>query len=96
MLFEFFGVNHEVTAPERIVGTFEYTGLPERGHVILGKLRFEELEGNRTRLVSHSVFFSAEDRDAMIQSGMEKGVNEGYEKLDAILANDQAAGSAAI
>lgn len=84
--FDFFGVNHEVTAPERIIGTFEYSGMPERGHVILGKTTFEELPENRCRLVHQSVFFSIADRDGMIQSGMEQGVNEGYEKLDALLA----------
>src|SRR5690348_3885968 len=41
--YAFFGVNHEVHAPERIVGTFEFDGLPERGHVILGVTTFEGL-----------------------------------------------------
>jgi uncharacterized protein YndB with AHSA1/START domain len=86
MKFWFFGVNHEVTEPERIVGTFEFSGLPERGHVILGKLLFEELPDDRCRLVSQSVFFSVADRDGMLQSGMVRGVTEGYEKLDRLIA----------
>lgn len=85
--YAFYGVNHEVLAPERIIGTFEFLGLPERGHVILGTLRFEELSGNRTRLVSQSVFQSVADRDGMIASGMERGVVDGYERLDDILAS---------
>ncbi|MGI8811606.1 MAG: SRPBCC family protein [Pyrinomonadaceae bacterium] len=85
--YAFFGVYHEVLAPERIIGTFEFDGLPERGHVILGITTFEELPGSRTRLTHHSVFRSANDRDGMIQSGMERGVSEGYEKLDDLLAN---------
>jgi hypothetical protein len=40
--------------------------------------------------VHQSVFQSVADRDGMIQSGMERGVSEGYEKLDAMLANDPA------
>ena len=88
--YAFFGVNHEVHAPERIIGTFEFDGLPERGHVILGTTEFEELPGGRCRLVHQSVFRSVADRDGMIASGMEHGVNEGYEKLDAYLANSRA------
>lgn len=83
--YAFFGVSHEVKAPERIVGTFEFDGLPERGHVIMGKTLFEELPAGRSRVVHQSVFFSVEDRDGMIQSGMERGVTEGYQKLDELL-----------
>lgn len=86
--YSFFGVTHEVHAPERIIGTFEFDGLPERGHVIMGKTSFEDLPGNRSRVVHQSVFFSVADRDGMIQSGMERGVVEGYEKLDDLLANE--------
>jgi len=83
--FAFHGVNHEVFASERIITTFEFEGLPESGHVILDTAKFEELPGNRTRLVDQSVFQSVEDRDGMLQSGMEEGVNESYERLDELL-----------
>lgn len=85
--YTFFGVYHEVLSPERIIGTFEFDGLPETGHVILGTTKFEELPGGRCRLVHQSVFQSVSDRDGMIASGMERGVNDGYEKLDELLAN---------
>ena len=85
--YAFFGVYHEILDSQRIIGTFEFDGLPERGHVIMGKTTFEELPGGRSRLVHQSVFFSVEDRDGMVQSGMERGVNDGYEKLDALLAD---------
>jgi uncharacterized protein YndB with AHSA1/START domain len=78
-------VNHEVLAPERIIGTFEFEGLPEKGHVVLGTVKFEALPGNRTRLTSQSVFQSVADRDGMVRSGMERGVNEGYDHLDDLL-----------
>jgi uncharacterized protein YndB with AHSA1/START domain len=87
--YAFHGVNHEVLAPERIIGTFEFEGLPEKGHVILGTLKFEELPGNRTKLVSQSVFQSVADRDGMLRSGMERGVNDGYDRLDEILAKNR-------
>src|SRR5690349_8072222 len=46
----FNGAIHEVTAPERIIQTFEFEGLPERGHVTLDCMTFETLPGNRTRV----------------------------------------------
>jgi len=83
--FAFHGVNHEVIAPERIIGTFEWEGLPEKGHVILQTARFEELPEHRTKLTQQSVFQSVEDRDGMIQTGMEEGVNDSYQRLDELL-----------
>ncbi len=83
--YTFFGVYHDVTKPERIIGTFEFDGLPERGHVIMGTTKFEELPNGRSRLVHQSVFQSVQDRDGMIASGMERGVSDGYEKLDTLL-----------
>lgn len=81
----FHGVNHEVLFPERIISTFEWDGLPEKGHVILQTTRFEELSGERTRMINQSLFQSMLDRDGMIQSGMEEGVNESYQRLDELL-----------
>jgi uncharacterized protein YndB with AHSA1/START domain len=83
--YSFHGVTHEVLPPERIIGTFEFDGLPEAGHVLLETTRFEALPDGRTRLTAHSVFQSVEDRDGMVASGMESGVVEGYERLDEVL-----------
>ena len=83
--FSFHGVTHEVLLNERIIGTFEFDGLPDTGHVVLETTRFEVLPGSRTRVSSQSVFQSVSDRDGMVQSGMERGVTEGYERLDEIL-----------
>lgn len=85
--YTFHGIYHEVLAPERIIGTFEFDGLPEKGHVIMGTTKFEDLGDGRSRLVHQSVFQSVGDRDGMLQSGMERGVVDGYEKLDVILAS---------
>ncbi len=87
--FAFHGVNHEITAPERIIGTFEFDGLPEKGHVILEKSTFESLPGNRTKLTSISIFFTVEDRDGMLLSGMEEGINDSYNRLDELLEGMQ-------
>lgn len=81
----FRGVNHEVSAPERIIRTFEYLNLPERGHVVFDTLRLEALPGNRTKLTIQSVFQSVGDRDGMVQAGMEMGVTECHQLLDTLL-----------
>jgi uncharacterized protein YndB with AHSA1/START domain len=83
--FGFHGVNHDVTAPERIIGTFEFEGLPESGHVILETTKFEALPGGRTRVTTQSVYQSVEDRDGMVAAGMESGVVAGHEQLDELL-----------
>ena len=83
--FGFHGVFHEISE-ERMIQTFEFEGLPEGGHVTLDTMRLETLPGNRTRVTIQSLFQSVSDRDGMVQSGMERGVNEGYERLDEILA----------
>jgi uncharacterized protein YndB with AHSA1/START domain len=83
--FGFHGVYHDVTAPERIIGTFEFEGLPESGHVILETTKFEALPGGRTRVITQSVYQSVEDRDGMVAAGMESGVVDGFERLDEIL-----------
>jgi uncharacterized protein YndB with AHSA1/START domain len=82
--YGFHGVFHEVSS-ERIIQTFEFDGLSESGHVTLETMRLEALPNGRTRLTAQSVFQSVSDRDGMIQSGMEHGVNEGYERLDELL-----------
>ena len=84
--FGFHGVVHDVTAPERIIQTFEFEGLPETGHTVLETTRFESLPGNRTRLIVQSVFQSVADRDGMVQAGMEYGVNDCHKLLDELLA----------
>lgn len=84
--YSFHGVFHEVLAPERIIQTFEYEQLPEKGHVSLETAKFEVLPGNRTRVVAQSVFQSVADRDGMMQSDMERGVNDGYNRLTELLA----------
>jgi uncharacterized protein YndB with AHSA1/START domain len=83
--YGFHGTYHEMSE-ELMIQTFEFEGLPERGHVALDTMRLESLPGNRTKVTIHSVFQSVSDRDGMVQAGMESGINEGYERLDEILA----------
>jgi uncharacterized protein YndB with AHSA1/START domain len=80
----FYGSFHEVRPNERIVQTFTYDGYPDG--VSLETMTFESLEGGRTRIVGVSVVDSMEARDMILSSGMDVGVNEGFEKLDELLA----------
>jgi uncharacterized protein YndB with AHSA1/START domain len=79
----FRGVYREITEPERIVQTFEWEGMP--GHVSVETAEFEDL-GERTRVTTTTVFHTPEERDGMLQSGMEGGMQETYARLDELLA----------
>ncbi|HEX9990598.1 MAG TPA: SRPBCC family protein [Chloroflexia bacterium] len=81
--YGFHGVYHDVVSPERIVSTFEFEGVP--GHVLLSTMTFEEQDG-KTKLTDASVFQSVEDRDGMLQSGMEGGASESMDRLEEYLA----------
>jgi uncharacterized protein YndB with AHSA1/START domain len=80
----FYGSFHEVRPGERLVQTFTWEGMPDG--VSLETMTFEDLGDGRTRTIGLSVVDSFEGRDAIMASGMDVGVNEGYEKLDALLA----------
>ena len=84
-LAAFNGVFHVVRENEFAIQTFEFEGMPDV--VSLESLTFTSLPGGRTRLNIHSVYPSVEARDGMVSSGMEHGVTEGYEKLDALVAD---------
>lgn len=80
----FYGSFHQVREPDRIVQTFTYEGAGDG--VSLETLTLEELPGGRTRLTGVSLVDTLELRDIILSSGMDVGVIEGYEKLDALLA----------
>jgi len=82
--YGFHGSFHEVRPSEVIVQTFTYEGFPDG--VELERLDLEDLGAGRTRLTVTSLVDSFEARDAILASGMEGGVREGYERLDELLA----------
>lgn len=82
----FYGTFHRVDEHQRIVQTFGFEEQPDA--VALETLTFTDLGDGRTRLEAVSLVYSMEDRDAMLASGMEVGINEGYEKLDELLTED--------
>ncbi len=80
--FAFNGVYHEISAPERVISTFEFE--PMAGHVILETVKFVEHDG-KTTLTGTYVYQSVEDRDGMLMSGMESGEAETYDRLEELL-----------
>ena len=86
----FRGVFHSM-AIDNMVQTFEYEGAP--GHVSLDTQRIVDIGDGRSRMTSHSVFLSVADRDAMVESGMGDGVEDGYNRLDELLPTLQPVGA---
>jgi len=80
----FEGRYREVTPPERFVWTFEWDGMP--GYVAVDTVTFEDLGDGRTKVVTTSLVHTTEERDAMLKSGMEPGLNDSYAALDRLLA----------
>jgi uncharacterized protein YndB with AHSA1/START domain len=81
----FEGRYREVTPQDRLVQTFEWDGMP--GHVIVVTTLFEDLGGERTRVVSLSLFHTEMERDGMLGTGMAEGLGQSYDALDRLLAD---------
>jgi uncharacterized protein YndB with AHSA1/START domain len=79
----FEGRYREVVPQERVVQTFEWDGMP--GHVAVETATFTDLGDGRTRVTTTSLFHTVEERDGMLNSGMEHGLNASYAALDALL-----------
>jgi uncharacterized protein YndB with AHSA1/START domain len=87
----FEGRYREVTPPERLVYSFEWDGMP--GHVAIETLTLEDLGDGHTRLVAVLLWHTTGERDGMLGSGMEGGVNRQYDALDRVLAQEWPAGA---
>jgi len=81
-IFAFRGVYHSLEANRQIISTFEWEGMP--GHVMLVTTTFDEQAG-KTIVTQQNIFQSVEDRDGMIQQGMEQGIIEGDERFNELL-----------
>lgn len=84
----FEGRFREIVPQERIAQTFEWDGMP--GYVVIDTAVFEDLDGERTRVVSTSLFHTTEERDGMLGSGMEDGIAQSHAALDRLLAQEEA------
>lgn len=79
----FEGRYREVTPPERLVYTFEWDGMP--GHVAVETMILEDLGDGRTRVIAIQQFHTTDERDGMLQSGMQEGIDHQYAALDRVL-----------
>ena len=79
----FNGTFHTVRENDLAIQTFEFEGAPDE--VAIEFMRFVDLGDGRCRLEGHSVGPTVEGRDLMVESGMEKGMAQGYEQLDELL-----------
>jgi uncharacterized protein YndB with AHSA1/START domain len=77
--FAFSGVFKEIVEHERVTETFEFEPMP--GHVLVETMTLEELEPGKTRMTSTAKYANIEDLQGMVQSGMEGGQRESYERL---------------
>ena len=80
------GTYLDLVAPERIVTTESNVDCEVRAaHEAVGTTVLVEVDG-RTTLTTTARFPSRAVRDAVLSSGMERGVAQGFERLDAVLA----------
>jgi uncharacterized protein YndB with AHSA1/START domain len=77
------GVYREIVVPERVVHTELYDDYP--GQSIVTTVLTEQ--GGKTTLTSTMLYESTEIRDAVLKSGMERGVTASYQNLDQLLAS---------
>ena len=81
--FAFNGVYKQVNAPERLSYTFEFE--PMAGHISTETVIFEEQPGGKTRLTTRTTFDTLEDLEGMLQSGMEDGATETWDRLEELM-----------
>jgi uncharacterized protein YndB with AHSA1/START domain len=79
----FFGEYREIEKPVKVTQTFSFDQLPPGMHSI-DTVELIEKDG-KTIYKATSIAPSMEARDGMLASGMEVGVVEGFERLDAML-----------
>jgi uncharacterized protein YndB with AHSA1/START domain len=83
MVIVFFGEYLEIDKPEKVTQTFSFDQLPEGAHSV-DTVVLED-HGDKTVYRASSTLPDVASRNAMIASGMETGVREGFERLDAML-----------
>ena len=82
--YAFNGVFQEINPPERMVLTFEFE--PMAGHISTETYTFEELPDGKTKITTRTVWETLEDLEGMLQSGMEGGAVETWDRLEEVLA----------
>ncbi|MDQ2951151.1 MAG: SRPBCC family protein [Chloroflexota bacterium] len=81
-IFAFFGEYREIVPNEKVVETFGFEGMP--GEPGLVTYAFTEHDG-RCLVTERSIFNSKAQRDGILQSGMEEGARETYDRFAELL-----------
>ncbi len=87
-IYSFCGSYHEIAQNERLIWTFEFLGMPERGHVVLERKDFVKVDEKITEIHMLSTYQTIEDRDSMVAGGMENGWREAIEALEKLLGGN--------
>lgn len=85
----FRGTFHTIRENDLAIQTFEYAGAPDE--VAIEFMRFVDLGDGRCRLEGRSIGRTVEGRDAMVASGMEKGMVDSYERLEELVSRSASA-----
>lgn len=80
--FAFHGEYKEIVRPEKVVSTFVFELFPDAEAI--DTLTLEEHDG-KTTVTTVTVHKTIEERDGQLAGGMERGMSEGYERLDELL-----------
>lgn len=81
--YAFNGVYKVIEPPERLAYTFEFE--PMAGHISTDTITLEELPDGKTKITTRTSFDTLEDLEGMLQSGMEDGAVETWDRLEELL-----------
>jgi uncharacterized protein YndB with AHSA1/START domain len=85
--YAFRGVYQDIQAPERFTYTFEFEPMP--GQMSTDTILFEALPDGKTLLTARTTMDSLEDLEGMLQSGMEYGATETWDRLEELLESEK-------
>lgn len=84
--YAFKGEYREIVPNEKIVNTFEFE--PMAGHISVENITFEKVDG-KTKVTNHVKYASKADRDGMLQTGMEEGAAETWDRFEELIGELQ-------
>ncbi len=78
--YAFNGVYREIDPPNLISRTFNFEGIPG-DHELIETATFEDFGEGKTKVTAVAVYANVEDLDGMVNSGMQAGATESWERL---------------
>ena len=83
--YVFHGMYHEILPLKESLIHLNLKDFLNRATLALKPQHSKALTGDRTKMTTQAIFQSVADRDGIIQSGMERGVNDSHERLEELL-----------